>query len=723
MPPLRRSELGHTGFGRCVGVAVATVVFVALTCAYFHGLVFHFEDHNVGKPFTDTTSAWWVYWAMAQGGHSPWTANHLTVVGAPDGLPLATAVQILSPFQPALVWALKPMFGILGALNLVLLTGFIATGATSFAFLWIRLRLAAAAAFFGAVVMTFNPWMVERALIGQVAFIHAWPLIGLIWTLFPVEGSTHDRPQLRAAFAGAFFAVSVWINPYYGLLASVIVVAWLLHDLVFTSPRLSTVRRLGLVAGGVALLLVLPGAIAYFANPPAVSSTFTNELAQIDSLSAKAWAYFVPSHRQVWLKVGLWNRLNPTQASENTLYFGCTTLLLAAAALAYTIILLRRRNGSRVSPIVSFATVLLVVAFLTSLPPSSRLLHLPVATSELIVAVTPYFRVFARVGFLVGLALAMLASYTLSVTIARFRRIGSLLALAALVVVAAELLVGPIRISRPGALSAADRWLVHEPKGIVAYYPTTSPEGSSYDIWGSELLAQIHVRNPLFNTIGAGLQWTVEQLLRYVTRDLTQPSTAAILRSQHVHYVVVDNAAYRALDLPVPSPTPGLKKLAALPGYTIYTPATAAQSGISYLAANASQIASALGWTEPAIQFASGFNGQEPRGRWMIQDGRLSVDNRANYTRRFRIKGRGFSATQPHTLTFSERGRLIATVHINTFDTTFVTPPVYISAGLTSLTLHSTPGPAPLANDGRLASVYIEQISLEPLVDLTRHAE
>ena len=75
--------------------------------------------------------------------------------------------------------------------------------------------------------MAFNPWMVERAIAGHVAFMHGWTLILLLAALTKLRGTRTPR---WAALAGLSYGFCFLVAAYLGLLATAFVVAFVIVE-------------------------------------------------------------------------------------------------------------------------------------------------------------------------------------------------------------------------------------------------------------------------------------------------------------------------------------------------------------------------------------------------------------------------------------------------------------------------------------------------------------
>ena len=176
---------------------------VAMTALLFAPLIADINDGVLRGP-TDGAQVIRHLWMLQEIGMSPFDADRDPLSGAPEGSPLSPALNIAQPLQPGSTWIAAHLFGPGAAFNLFLLAGFVLTAFATYLLLsWLKLH--SFAAFVGAAIVTFNPWMIERALDGHAALVHLWPLILLVGALIALHET--GRPAV-AALAGAAVGLS-----------------------------------------------------------------------------------------------------------------------------------------------------------------------------------------------------------------------------------------------------------------------------------------------------------------------------------------------------------------------------------------------------------------------------------------------------------------------------------------------------------------------------------
>jgi hypothetical protein len=571
----RRSRSAISRYARAVTetrtrrLVVAFFTFLLLTVVWFAPVLVHPDSRVLWGP-ADGTMAIRSYWAINEQGGTPFSFARDYLNAAPEGVAWQSAIIIAQPIQSLVVWALHPLFGFIGAFNFFLLSGFVLTGFFGFALLD-RLQLHPLASFFGGYVLAFNPWMFERANSGHAAFTHVWILLALILALLRMS---ERRTIASAALAGLCFGGAFLLAAYFGLLAAVVVGVYFVFELVRVHGRPEKLRTLVLGCGvlGATLLCLLPGLIAYKLDQQDVASLITKSSVELQQFGAGTSSYLVPSRGHPVF--GGFARSVDSAAfySERTLYFGWTTMLLAAVGTY----LLIRRDPTLLAYVtrrraVVFAAILLPVAYWSSLRRVVHVLGIPIPTLSYFAGhVTTYYRVYARIGVVVGIALVILAAPALDRLIRRYRW-GPAMGCALLVLVMFELL--PARVTAWADSSSPpvyDRWLAEQTRGIVAHYPLRADQVPAVELIGREIYYQMFHGQPLYNIVGSGTEGTREDAIRSMSRSITDPKTPGILAAEGVRYVLVHDDIYRAQGEEPPAAAEGFRLIQTFPGVRVF---------------------------------------------------------------------------------------------------------------------------------------------------------
>jgi hypothetical protein len=523
---------------------------------------------------------------------------------------------------------------------------------------------------------------------------------------------------------GAAFGASFWITSYYGLIAALVAVVYLLYELVRVgglAERLWTIT-LSCVALGVTMLMLAPGLFVYFRDRARVSHTISQANAETQRLGTEAASYALPSvHHPLF--GDLVRRYEPARDfAENTLFFGYTTIILALIGI---VLVVRRHPLTTTTAMRSralvFAAILLPVAFWSSL---RRVLHVagvPIPTlSWFVTHITTYYRVYARFGVVVAIALVLLAAPALEHLVRR-SRLGLVTAIAACFLVGFELLPGKVIAWQATDPPAYDVWLARQPEGIVVHYPLPTDKKAADRMSAREIYFQMFHGHPLFNVVGPGTKDTREDGIRVLSRYITDPSTPGILAAEGVKYILVHDRVYREQRETPPEVSGAFVPVREFPGVRVFelSPDVAPVDLDGLLESRAAEIAAVQGRKTPAVEYAGGFSGQVPgpdAGEWrrLEDEGRIVLVHDDPTLKRVLLYLRLVSEDVPRTVRlFDSRGALVgeAIVQPQATDVTF--GPIAAHEGDTELVLTAEPGAA--GDSGLL----LAPVRVQPLADFS----
>lgn len=712
--PLRRFALAFV-----VAFLVAAAVLWPVTRDLGGTLLGGAERGGAGCPAgfcADGTGTVRDYWAAEAQGTNAFRLRRDELNGAPEGIPRAPAIAVANAFQPGIVLALRSVTDWVTAWNIFLLLGFAATAATMFIFLE-RVGANLPAAIFGAYAFAFSPFALEKALSGQIAFVHAWvfPLIALAFLRM------RDRPMLaHAILAGLAVALAFYVQSYFGFIAllQLAILAAVYLSEAEDGPR-QRVRRLKLiaVAFGTTVSALLPPLLFSLLDSENVDRLIVNTSEDFERLGASVPAYLLPWQRSPLfgdLTLSVWD---PNTSGEPALFYGYVTLALAALAV---IVAWRRPERRRFAA--RAAAALVVAGFLFSLPRTVELAGVSLPTPSFIFSTLfSFIRNYARFGVLVGFGLITLAALALT-DLARFRW-AKLATLAAMGLLLVE--ITPVRAldhfdaTSPPAYAS---WLRGQPVGIVASYPTVTAEAPVIRLGEMEFYNQTFHGKPLYALWAGNVGRTREEAIRILSRDIEDPLTPAILSAEGVRYAVVHDGAYRELGRVPPRVALGLELAASFDDVRIFLVRAEPADLAAELERQRATIALVQGIHQPALRYESGFydpelfNGTERR--WLGDAGRLKVTT-ADAGNVYRLTGLAFSARRGRVLELLDRdGRVVAQQSIPTAEVELSLGPFRLGKGRTTLLLRTKPGPERLApGDTRIASVFFSPISVQPLAD------
>ncbi len=675
-------------------LGAATVTYVVVLVAYFHGIVLH-PGTTIADTFGDGTASLRDYWAAAAQHRNPFDFMHDALNGAPEGMPRTPATEVANGgLQSLFLWALQGPLGLIGAWNTFLLAGLFGTALVMFSFLQ-RIGCSLGAALIGGFVFAFSPYAFERADAGHLGLLQNWifPLLALLLLRL------HERLSFSlAAGAGLAIALAFYLSAYQGLFAAFMALVFLLLELA--RPPAGRTWRATLAHGGLAafvgLAALTPVLVLYADERSAVDASVNHASNQIVEYSATLSGYLLPSpHNTLFGAIH-----NPSRnLTEDTLFFGYSTLLLALAGI---VLLIRREGWIEASPTrrraALFAGLLAPAAFLASLPPTYQLGPVTVPMpSDALEHLTTFWRDYSRFGLLVGFALAILAALALTTLGRRSQRWRALTPLVAVLVVL-ELFQGNVPMLNATALPPWVRWLASHPRGIVATYPWLYGSQLARDDW-----YQVYDRDPQF---AAPNQPGRAGGVHLLARDLGSPIAASVLAGEGVRYVVLHEGPYHG---PIPDPR-HFDLLASFGTVKIYSVHAAKVNIDLALRANAPLLAELQSIGPPSVTYMGGFNGAEQyqglTSRWMIQDGHVALD--AAQPTDIILHCLAFANHKTRLLELQDSsGRVLGRAEVRVDATLVDFGPLLIPTGTTTLTLVAFPGAAPLGSpDPRFASVF-----------------
>jgi hypothetical protein len=550
-----------------IAVEAAVVLFLttAFVCLLFWRMVIALGSTLV-EPASDVPGTiGWLYAMQHEGGYHLFGTTHHTMTGAPFGWDESNGLNIqwLIPYYPA--YLLTKLIGPLGAHNVVLLSGYVLSGAAMY--LLVRYlgcgRLTAAWA--GLVYIVF-PWHLMRVPHASLVHLEFLPLL-----LLALVAAARKPGWTRFGLVGAV-TLACWLTSgYFGPMAVITTVAFSLGILL--TPAAGK-RRLRFFA--LATLSTLAGTLVVVALASVAdvgrSAGLDRPVADVYSWGVHLDELVVPAARNFvfgrWTEPFLSTRQHESYPVETTNYVGILTIALAAAWLA-----LACRRGAALDLRKRLATppcaVVAVIAFFMALPGRVSVLGQTVRTpSWLLWQVVPAFRVPARWSVVIVTALVPLAALGLQEAATAASRYGARWkapALAFAVVVTAmvisflELGFDPTT-SRASTHNEPSEYaaLSRTPPGIVAIYPLV-PQ-LAYFFWQS-----VHHR-PLLNTDAFG---TPADDAQHALVNPSTPGTAEQLALLGVTAIVTHGDALRwgPAEYP-PNPTdwgPGYRLVARLP--------------------------------------------------------------------------------------------------------------------------------------------------------------
>jgi O-antigen/teichoic acid export membrane protein len=502
-------------------------------------------------------------WMQHDGGYHLFGTTHHTFTGAPFGWDEGNGINIQALFPYYVAYLATKIVGPIAAYNLVLLSGYVLSGASMYLLTRYLGCARLVSAWAGMVYIVF-PWHLLRTPHGSLVHLEFLPLL-----ILALVAATR-RPSWPRLSLVSLATLACWLTAgYFGAMALVAVAAFAL-----TIPLASGVRRGVVVAGGlltsalaatlfVALLSVLSG-FGRGAGLHRVASDLSVYGVRPLELVVPAAGNLVLGGRLDTFLAARQHGSNPTETSD---YLGLLTILLA---VVWVVVAWRGRAiyAQRLRSATAGLVAVLVAALLLAAPSPVGLFGHHIRTpSRLLWEVVPAIRVPARWVVLVMTALVPLAALGLQVVCKqvarRWRWRGFLPPAVAVVAVAMlvsflELTVSPTKVrSRTHPLPALYAALERTPSGIVAEYPLV--------VTNDHIIWQTVYRRPLLNNADFG---TEADYARLRVLDPATPGVARALAFMGVTAIVThpDALAYREVaeipDVPNADWGPGYRLVA-----------------------------------------------------------------------------------------------------------------------------------------------------------------
>ena len=477
LPALRDGGRMVLGEIRIARRAVVEGALVLLAATLFVAILFWPVVSGLGTNViafgSDAVGGIWGFWRMQEeGGYHLFGTTHHMLTSAPFGYEEGNGLNLqwLLPYYPA--YLLTGVVGEIAAYNLVLLAGYVLSGAAMYLLVRFLGCGPLVAAWAGMAYVVF-PWHLMRTPHASLAHLQLFPLLVLA-----LVAATQRPAWSRFGLVGAVVLGSWLTSGYFGTMAVVTSAAFAVAALLATSRRRGAVVASKTAAAVLAASLVvvtltmLSGVSRDVGREPAVGD--------LSSYGVRVAELLVPSERNLVVGGALesfWDGRghgsNPTETSN---YLGLLTIALALAWL-----LLAWRTRRTLPERLRFATLGLLLtgaaALLLSAPSPIRVLGYEVVMpSRLLYEVIPAFRVPSRWVPLAMTALIPLAALALQAIVERVRRAGGTLAAGAVVATALvlsflELAVWPaqplLRAETPPEYRALERTR----EGILAEYP------------------------------------------------------------------------------------------------------------------------------------------------------------------------------------------------------------------------------------------------------------
>jgi uncharacterized membrane protein len=528
---------------------VVVLVATAFVCALFWRMVTALNSTLV-EPASDAPGTiGWLYQLGHEGGYHLFGTTHHTLTGAPFGWNESNGLNIqwLLPYYPA--YLLTKVASPVGAYNIVLLTGYVFSGAAMYLLVRYLGCARLVAAWAGLVYIVF-PWHLMRVPHASLVHLEFFPLL-----LLGLVAALRHPTWRRFGLVGAV-TLACWLTSgYFGTMAVVIAAAFGLGVLLTRDVGGRRARFFALTTSSALAGTLVFGALAHAAGV-GPSAGLNRPVADVYTWGVQLHELVVPAARNFvfgrWTAPFLATRQHDSYPVETTNYLGILTIALAASWLV-----LVWRRGARLDARKRLATpafvTVAVVALLLSLPGRVSVLGLTVRMpSWLLWQIVSAFRVPSRWSVVVETALVPLAALALQEAISAAQHYaprwkGQTLAVAlgvtAMVASFLELGFDPttsrLSMNEPAEYAALSR----TPRGILAVYPLVP----RLDYW---LWQTLHHR-PLLNTDAFG---SAADDAQHALVNPSAPGTAQQLALLGVTTIVTNGDALRWSDQFPPNP-------------------------------------------------------------------------------------------------------------------------------------------------------------------------
>ena len=507
-----------------------------------------------GSDASGTMAGFW--WMTREGGYHLFGATRHTLTGAPFGWEAGNGLnlQLVLPYYPG--YLATKVVGPVAAYNLVLLSGYVLSGASMYLLARYLGCVRIVAAWAGLAYIVF-PWHLARTPHASLVHLEFLPLVVLA-----LVAAARRPTWLRFSFVG-LATLACWLTSgYFGVMALVAAAAFALAAALTSTAR----RGALLVAGSVGAALGASTIVALFS----VLSGFGRG-AGLNRVADDLYAYGVRGLELILPAPGnimLGDRLDSVFASrqhgsnptETRNYLGLLTIVLA---VTWIVIAWRRRAilGSRLRSATAGLVGIFGVALLLALPSPLSIFGKEIwMPSRLLWEVVPAVRVPSRWVVLAMTVLVPLAALGLQAAWKKLAgrpsglRLAYALVVVAMVVSFLELTISPAQPRfRTSPVPPVYEALADIPAGIVAEYPLIT--SNDHIIW------QTVYKRPLLNNAEFG---TLADAARRMVLNPRVPGTAETLALLGVTAIVThkDALGYRDDQPDVPNASWG-------PGYEL----------------------------------------------------------------------------------------------------------------------------------------------------------
>ncbi len=534
------------------GAVFAFLFYCLLTIVLTYPLISRISSSFYHTAGADTLAQIWLYWWNKLALITGQNVGHMPLVNSPFGWDLSAVPQ--SPVDKYFALAVSLVTGEIAAYNILLLLSFPFAGLSMF-LLSKRLTGSNRASLIAGLIFGFCPYNLAHAQ------SHIGLSVGMIWLPLLVLSFINVGAKQNAknvVLCGLLFALTILTNYYYAYFAVVCLMVFLVY-LAVSSWR----HRIGMytfakkcAAIGAALFIALaisaPFVIPTLSKAAASGSSVIRPYGELTIYSARPWDYLLPGPDSAlfgrYTTRFLQSHLHGSNLTESTLFVGYTAILLAAVALFWW---LKKRkpgedNQSQQSGLAYIPLFMLIalVAIIFSAPPkifvAGLTLRMP---SHFAYKILPMFRVYARFGVILQLAVAALAGIGYSIVelgINRKRLLGVVTGLFVVLIVIEFANVPPWYTTDLSKVPREYEWLASKPGNVrIVEYPWE--KNTDVGFYNYLFYQRIH-KKELVNGAQTG---TKQDKVRLDCYDVFDPATQTRLKQLGVRYVFVHMNHYQ----------------------------------------------------------------------------------------------------------------------------------------------------------------------------------
>lgn len=505
---------------------------------------------------------WWIWWygyAWGKGGSS----DFVPILNYPFGV--NRSVQPIAPFLNYPVAAVNFFLkDEIFTYNFVVLLSIILAALCMFVLVRYLTGCTSAGVFAG-LVFGFCPNQLMQSAQHLGFAVSFWiPLFVLC--LFRMK----RRPCFISVVLCSLSAAAVILsNYYYGYFIFLFAILFILWWFITEGVDFLKIRALA-IAGVLTVIFVLPFVFRFISGAGIGGTGVAHPAADIVKYSARWWDFLIPGEFHPvfggWSEKWVTMHEGSRHFFERSLYLGFLPICLGLWAV------IKKKD-----PVVVFFSITAIIFFIFSLSPVFCIFGLKIPNlSFFAYKVLPMFRVYARIGILVILSVAIIAGFGLKYILDGIKNKwgrGVVASLCVFIVLFEYLNFPPFHNVDLSKTPDVYEWLAGEPEGLVIVeYPFVrkiEPLHSEYLFY-----QRIH-KKPLVNGARGG---TLGDAFRWQMQNPDSLETAGLLAYLGADYMIVHKEFYNGKELKMIENNQGLRLLKDFNNVKVYNIVTEPES-------------------------------------------------------------------------------------------------------------------------------------------------